>query len=155
MPKKDAWAIWEDDVADRVGGELVKASGATFLYKGDVKTAGFLIDAKDTESDGYAVTDGFWSKLATWALNEGREPAIAIRIEDPVNEPFEIAVVSEVWYAEHHPGFEPDEQLRKRKQRKLTRSAAGKKPTSFMVGRYRLVAYSFDEWVGDLKNENR
>lgn len=153
MPKKKAWAAWEDDVADRTGGELVKASGMTDMYKGDVKTASFLIDAKETFTDGYAVTDGFWSKLATWARNEGREPAIAIRIEDPVNDPFEIAVVSEIWYSEHHPGFEPDGQLKKKKQRKLTRCAAGGKPTSFMVGKYRLVAYSFDEWVGDMNED--
>lgn len=152
MPK-ELWEEWEREVAERTGGDLVKASGRLDYAKGDVKTGGFLIDAKDTETDGYPVTADFWGKLASWARNEGREPCIAVRIEDAVNDPFDIAVVSEIWYCEKHPSFEPERQLKKQRQRKLTRKAAGKKPTSLLVGRHRLVAYSFDAWLEDIGNE--
>ena len=146
--KKEAWKVWEDDVVERMGGDKVKASGMTDNHKGDVKTDCHLVDAKDTEGDGYSVSASFWEKLNGWARNEGREPLIAIRIEDD-NGAVEIAVVSEIWYCEHHPDFEPEQQLKKQKQRKLNRRSAGKKPTSFLVGRYRLIAYAFDEFLKD------
>ena len=149
MKHRELWEIWEDDVAERMGADKVKASGQTYLHKGDCKTGEYLVDAKDTETDGYSVTDKFWEKLSTWARNEGKEPVIAIRIED-YNGPVEMVVVSEMWYCERHPSFEPEQQLKKQKQRKLTRKAAGKKPTNFLVGRYRLVAYSFEEFLKDM-----
>lgn len=153
MPSKEAWKVWEDDVVERTGGDKVKASGMTDFAKGDCKTGEFLIDAKDTKTDGYSVSAGFWGKLSTWARNEGREPAVAIRIEDD-NGPVEIAVVSEIWYCEHHPEFEPERQLKKQKQRKLNRRSANKKPTSFLLDKYRLVAYGFDYWLKDAGYED-
>ena len=147
---KEAWRLWEDDVADALDGDKVKASGMTDLFKGDVRTDLLLVDAKHTAGDGYSVSAAFWSKLSSWARNEGREPAIAIRIEDE-NGAAEIAVVTEQFYAERHPEFEPDDQLRRQKQKKLTRRAAGKKPMSFLVGNFRLVAYSFDEFTKEFE----
>lgn len=149
--RKEAWKAWEDDVAEAIGGDLVKASGATDYHKGDVKSRTFLVDAKHTESAGYSVSESFWRELSTWARNEGREPAIAIRVESP--DTHEIAVVGEMSYAERHPDFVPDDQLKKQKQKKVTASMAGKKPTSFLVGNYRLVAYSFAEFAKDARDE--
>lgn len=150
---RESWQIWEDDVADRIGGDKVKASGATDFHKGDIKSPTFLVDAKFTSSDGFSVSEGFWKTLSGWAMNEGREPAIAIRMESP--SPHEVVVVGEMSYAERHPGFEPDDQLKKQKQKKVTAKMAGKKPTSFQVGKYRLVAYSFDEFAEEVRHEGR
>ena len=148
--KQELWQDWEDDVADALGLDKVKASGQTWLHKGDSKGNGLLVDAKETQTDGYAVTEKFWKEQSTWARNEGKEPVIAIRIEDD-NGPIEIAVVSELLYAEMHPGWEPEDQLKKQKQRKLTRKAAGRKPTSFLIGKYRLVAYSFSKFCEEIE----
>jgi len=151
--RRELWREWEDDVEYYTDGDRVRASGATDYAKGDVKTARFLIDAKETRGDGFSVKDDFWSKLSTWARNEGREPAIAIRIygESSV---YEIAVVNEMSYAERHAGYEPDDQLKKQHQKRVTRKMAGKKPTQFIVGKYRLVAYSFDEFCKDVRDES-
>lgn len=150
---RELWQVWEGDVADALGGELVKASGATDSFKGDVKTGSFLVDAKETRSGGYAVKDSFWRELSTWARNEGREPAIAIRLDGEAQ--YEIAVVSEMSYAERHADYVPDDQLRRQNQKRVTRSMAGKKPTPFLVGKYRLVAYSFAQFAEDVRDEGR
>ena len=152
MRNRDLWREWEDDVAYLTDGDIVKASGATDYAKGDVKTSEFLIDAKETRSDGFSVKDDFWSKLSTWARNEGREPAIAIRIYGE-SSTYEVAVVNEMSYAERHADYEPDDQLKKQRQKRVTCKMSGKKPTQFLVGKYRLVAYSFDEFCKDARHD--
>ena len=151
---KEPWKEWEEDVAERIGGALVKASGRTDMFKGDVKTDSLLIDAKYTGNDGFSVSDSLWSTVSAWSRNEGREPVVAIRIEDD-NGPVDIAVVTEQFYSERHPEFMPNDQLKRQKQKKVTRRMAGKKPTSFIVGGFRLIAYSFDAFVKDIRHEDR
>lgn len=145
---RELWESWEDEVAEALDADKVKASGRTFLHKGDCKTCDWLVDAKETRTDGYAVSESFWRELASWARNEGKEPAIAVRIEN--DSVFEIAVVTEIAYAERHPDYVPDDQLKKQKQKKVTAKMAGKKPSAFQVGPFRLVAYSFDEFCKDV-----
>lgn len=150
---RDAWKVWEDDVAEALNGDKVKASGMTDGYKGDVKTRTFLIDAKETASDGYAVTESFWKELSAWARNEGREPAIAIRLGS--EHVYEVAVVSEMSYAERHPSFKPNDQLKRQKQKRMTKNMDSKNPCNFIAGKYRLVAYSFDEFAKEVRDEGR
>ena len=121
---KEIWREWEDDAAEMLGIDTVKASGRLYAHKGDAKGKGLLIDCKDTQTDGYSVTETFWKELSTWARNETKEPAIAIRIEQDAV--YEIAVVTEMWYAERHTEFVPDDQLKRQKQKKVTRKGTEK-----------------------------
>ena len=148
MRNSELWQDWEDEVAEALDGDKVKCSGRLDMFKGDIKTTEWLIDAKETQTDGYAVSESFWRELSSWARNEGRNPVIAIRIEnDAVHE---IAVLTEISYAEMHADYQPDDQLKRQKQKKVTAKMAGRKPSAFQVGPYRLIAYSFDEFVRDV-----
>ena len=56
------------------------ASGATSLFKGDVKSRLILADCKYTERSSYRVTSETWFKLCEWARNEGKRPVLAVRV---------------------------------------------------------------------------
>ena len=146
------WEEWERDVAYSLSnGSQVKGSGRFDMAKGDVKSDSMLIDCKHTGSDGYSLTEDFWDTLSSWAMNESREPAMAVRIERE-GARHEVAVVSEPTY--HLIARDPvrlDESgLKRQKSKRVTASFGGKSPRLFQLGRRRLVAYRFDEFVEDV-----
>ena len=145
------WEEWERDVAYLINtGEKVKGSGRLDMAKGDVKSHAFLIDCKYTESNGYPLSQDFWDQLSSWAMNESREPALAVRIASE-NGFTEIVVVSEPTY--HQISKAPvrlDESgLKRQKSKKITASFGAKKPKLFQLGNRRLVAYRFADFIED------
>ena len=74
---------------------------------------------------------------------------MAIRIES--GGPCEIAVVTEMSYAELHPGYEPPDEMPERKSRTLSKRVLQVNPTAFVIGSYRLVAYPFEEFEEDVR----
>lgn len=82
MRRKPDWQLWEEEMAQRVGGGLVKASGRLTGYKGDVKTSDVLIDCKHTSTQRYTLTAKTWKAVSEWAMNEMRVPMVAVKIED-------------------------------------------------------------------------
>ena len=77
---KPGWQVWEEEMASRIGGELVKASGRLTGYKGDVKTSDILVDCKYTATARYALSAKMWRSVSDWAMNEMRVPMIAVRL---------------------------------------------------------------------------
>jgi hypothetical protein len=147
-----AWSVWENDVALSIGGSKVRASGRFSMFKGDVKTGAVMVDCKHTETGGYAVTADFWKKLSSWAVNEGREPVIAVRMDGCRDGRSEVAVVNELFYNQiSSSGFDTGSKEPKRqKQKTVSDKHSGNEPTVFSVGPFRLVAYSFEAFVEDL-----
>lgn len=148
-----AWSVWETDVAYDTGGSKVRASGRFSMFKGDVKTPTVMVDCKHTESGKYTVTAEFWKKLSSWAMNEAREPVIAVRIEQPECERCEVAVMTELFYhAVAGDGFDTGaEEPKRQKQKAITAKHSKAEPTVFVVGPFRLVAYGFGEFMDDLR----
>ena len=148
------WEEWERDVAYVLSyGEKVKGSGRLDMAKGDVKSGSFLIDCKYTETSGYPLSEDFWDTLSSWAMNESREPAVAIRISKTSKNEFdEIVVLSEPTYyqiAKEPPRLD-ESGLKRQKSKKITASFGAKKPKLFQLGRRRLVAYRFSDFVRDV-----
>lgn len=145
-----AWSAWEKKVALDIGGDLVRASGRFDLFKGDVKTDRFLIDCKETASSGFDLHDSFWGRLSSWARNEQRVPAVAVRAESPEAE---VAVVDELTFAETSALAYDTSQIEPRRQvqKRIGASCGAGRPTLFQVGRYRLVAYPYEAFVRDME----
>lgn len=148
------WEEWERDVSYVLDhGEKVRGSGRLDMAKGDVKSKSFLIDCKYTESSGYPLYEDFWDTLSMWAMNESREPAVAIRISEPSKiEPNEIVVVSEPTYYQiaKEPAKLDESGLKRQKSKKVTASFGAKRPKLFQLGHRRLVAYRFSDFVKDV-----
>jgi Holliday junction resolvase len=96
MKSNEPWEDWEAEVARRLGGHRVAASGSTDYAKGDVTAGRYLIDCKFTES-AYRLDEGMWGKISSWARNEGFEPIVAVKMDDGVHE-MELAVMNEAEY---------------------------------------------------------
>ena len=139
-----AWAQWEHEVADRMGGSLVKASGSTDYAKGDVKTGRFLIDCKHTGLRAYTLSLDLWSNLSSWARNEGREPMVAVRLYE-MGEPIDMLVVTELAYAERHPDYVPPKEGRSVRNKTLLAKLIKNGPYQFSLGSNRLVVCRFEE----------
>ncbi len=69
----------EAQFAKQVGGQRQPASGAFNGHKGDVKTADFLFEHKETGRESYSVTLQTLAKLTTESLAAGRRPALVIK----------------------------------------------------------------------------
>lgn len=77
---KPGWQLWEEEMAGRIGGDLVKASGRLTGYKGDVKTSRLLVDCKYTETQRYTLSSKMWRSVSEWAMNEMRVPMVAVKL---------------------------------------------------------------------------
>lgn len=146
MNSNKAWAVWEDDVAERLGASKVRLSGRLQQFKGDVKSTDYLIDCKYTEHDGYAFTLSLWDKLSDWARNESRVPLAAIRTGD--GHEFVILPMQEAYSA---VGIDPPTQfplhIKKSKYMKGIKFDV-LNPIAFTIGgTYYLAAMSFDEFA--------
>ena len=51
MPVRELWRQWEDDVADRLGADMVKASGATDWAKGKGAKSDEKVEKESKEED--------------------------------------------------------------------------------------------------------
>ena len=73
---KPGWQLWEEEMAGRIGGDLVKASGRLTGYKGDVKTSRLLVDCKYTETQRYTLSSKMWRSVSEW--NEANWDSYAV-----------------------------------------------------------------------------
>ena len=92
----------EAATAERLGGTVQRASGATANHKGDVKTDDFLIENKTTMHASMSVTGKWLAKINREARMEGRSPALEIEIrgiDDPTCEKTWIMVPTSVFAA--------------------------------------------------------
>lgn len=142
-----AWEQWESDFAEMVDGRKVRLSGRMALFKGDVKDDYILADCKYTYTDSYTLTSDMWDKLSDWARNESREPVLPIRTCD-----CELVVVSQPFYYEITDGsIKPRlNTLTEHKTCKLGFDQSSERPSMFVLGHYKLAAYSCDRFVRDL-----
>lgn len=144
---KKAWESWEDEVAERLGGAKVKASGRFAMFKGDVKTGTLLVDCKRTKNSSYRLDNQTWDNLFEWGLNEGRIPALAIKCDGDGSE---IAVMADADYCHI---FGVDTSGHAVASKTSSKSISGKMLsgecgiTLFVLGRRRLVAFPFDSLV--------
>lgn len=83
MSKKSCpkWRDWEREVSREFGFKEVVASGSTDNFKGDCKGNKLLVDCKHTDKKVYSLTFDMWEKVTTWAINESRQPMLAVRTE--------------------------------------------------------------------------
>lgn len=73
----------EEDIAQKVGGNRVVASGALWGAKGDVRTDTLLIEAKTTSKEYYSVTAKVWEKIEREAVSDGlRFPLMIVDLKD-------------------------------------------------------------------------
>lgn len=71
----------EEDIARKVGGERMKASGAIPGYPSDVVTTDFQIECKMTGGAGIFVTKKMLEKVWEEALGAGRTPLLQLRFD--------------------------------------------------------------------------
>lgn len=74
----------EEDVARRLGGRVVANSGATLMYKGDVRTEDFLVECKTVmkPQKGVTIQKEWLTKIREEAFGAGKHySAVAIRFE--------------------------------------------------------------------------
>ena len=74
--------IQERRTAQDFGGLTTPGSGNQWHSKGDVKTPNYLIECKTTSKDSYSLKSATWSKIATEALLEGKDPLMEIEFID-------------------------------------------------------------------------
>lgn len=82
-PRRDQSEAQEGAIADRFGGRVRKASGATPTQKGDVITRDLLIEAKTVIKEGarsIRVEADWLEKITREARDAGRAPALEIKI---------------------------------------------------------------------------
>lgn len=70
----------EERLAEVTGGRRVPGSGASLYARGDVKTAEYLIEAKQTKHASLRVTWEWLAKITRQALAAGKRPALAIEL---------------------------------------------------------------------------
>lgn len=147
--KPPKWAQWETDFAEMIDGRKVRLSGRMRLFKGDVKDDYILADCKCTCNYTYALSEEMWDKLAEWARNESREPVLPIRTADS-----ELVVVSQPFYYEvAQPSLKPRLNITvPHKTKNLGFAQSSENPSLFVLGHYKLAAYSCERFVMDLVN---
>jgi len=74
--------LQEAKTARDFGGVITPGSGNQWHSKGDVRTPDFLVECKLTSKDSYSLKASTWSKIATEALLEGRDPVMEINFID-------------------------------------------------------------------------
>lgn len=77
-----AWEKKEKKDAKDFGGHRQKGSGNTWAHPGDVSTAEFLVDSKQTNKKSYTITKEIWDKLYEEALFSYRYPVLSLIIQD-------------------------------------------------------------------------
>jgi hypothetical protein len=78
----------EKDIANKFDGNVQINSGAFVLYKGDVKTKHFLIEAKTTIEDkkSFSIKKEWLEKISKEAFSLKRIPVLAFRFEQAGND---------------------------------------------------------------------
>jgi hypothetical protein len=72
----------ERDLAKRITGLSVPASGAFWARKGDVRSDDLLVEAKTTDAASFSIKRTIWEKIRREAILDGRIPVLAISIQD-------------------------------------------------------------------------
>lgn len=68
----------EKRIAKDVGGARVAGSGSKWYAKGDVRSDGFLVEAKTTGNKSFPVTQKVLEKISLEAVKTGRIPVLAV-----------------------------------------------------------------------------
>lgn len=76
---KKEWERFEEHVAELIGGERVRGSGASDQHKGDVMSDKFLVECKQTDLRSYRVHDGRVKKIALEAMSRNRDWLFCVR----------------------------------------------------------------------------
>jgi hypothetical protein len=76
----EGWERQEVRLAKRLGGTRRPGSGAFWSAKGDVRSAGLLIEAKYTAKRQITVTAAVLRKIELEAVSESRMPVLAIEV---------------------------------------------------------------------------
>lgn len=69
----------EKRLAKRLGGFRTPASGA--IIKGDIRTAAYLIEQKDTSKSSFHLTTQILMKLCKEAYSAGKKPMLIVQFE--------------------------------------------------------------------------
>lgn len=85
----------EKRTAQTMGGRVQPGSGNGYMHKGDVRTAGHLIECKTTTKASYSMTRKVLDKIAREALLDGREFVLLVEIQGE-----EYAVISRDYFIE-------------------------------------------------------
>lgn len=73
----------EKDIANKIKGKVVVASGALWGAKGDVRTSKYLIEAKTTGKSYYSLTADVWEKIEGEAVSDNlRVPLMMIDLNN-------------------------------------------------------------------------
>lgn len=129
--------MWEEEAAETLNGSVVKYSGRLEMHKGDVVAKDILGDCKYTDSPSYSLSYDMWEKLSSWAINEGKRPAIFVRLPS-----CDICVVQEDLFAEL--GLEFPAEAKQKSKTPKSRSI-GAKPCKFKLGMVSLIAFPFPD----------
>jgi hypothetical protein len=70
----------EKAIAKDIGGRRVAGSGSQQWNKGDVKHKTWLVEAKQTVTGRFTISNGLWRKIEREAIRSGREPVIIIEM---------------------------------------------------------------------------
>lgn len=76
------WEKKEKSDAKTFSGKRVPGSGNGWSKPGDVKSAKFLVDSKQTEKKSYSISRETWDKLYEEALFSYRIPLLSLIIQD-------------------------------------------------------------------------
>lgn len=75
--------VQEKATAKRVGGAVVRGSGSTAHFKGDVQLKGFVrIESKTTQHKSFSVTAEMLDKIEGHSLQAGEFPVMDIEIDN-------------------------------------------------------------------------
>lgn len=76
------WEKKEKKDSEDFGGRRVKGSGNQWSAPGDVKSAKFLIDSKQTDKESFSITLKMWDKLYEEALFSFKYPMLSVQVKD-------------------------------------------------------------------------
>lgn len=81
MEKLKDWEIFEQDVAEFLGGKRQVGSGNSCIAfkKGDIKCEDYLVECKFTSKETYVLNAKTWEKITSEALNAFKVPLFACR----------------------------------------------------------------------------
>jgi hypothetical protein len=80
--KRKPWEHKEHRDAVDFGGKTIPGSGNKWWNPGDIKTADFLIQDKQTEKKSFSITQDLWTKTCKEANESGKLPALSIELGD-------------------------------------------------------------------------
>lgn len=103
---KKPFEIQQDYIAERLGGKVQPGSGNRWYKKGDVVTAGELIECKCGRRQSIPIHRQVWDKINDEAKAIGKEPVVAVRLLPmfPGQPSIDVMIISLDYYEELRNG---------------------------------------------------